>query len=79
MAGHDARDSTSVAEPVPDYAAALGRPVKGLRIGIINEFFGEGLATLFAEFVETAVSLLGEVQLPAGGDVNVEGDILRQS
>jgi aspartyl-tRNA(Asn)/glutamyl-tRNA(Gln) amidotransferase subunit A len=43
MAGHDPRDSTSVAAPVPDYAAALARPVRGLRIGIIAEFFGEGL------------------------------------
>ncbi|MBX3702833.1 MAG: Asp-tRNA(Asn)/Glu-tRNA(Gln) amidotransferase subunit GatA [Steroidobacteraceae bacterium] len=43
MAGFDPRDSTSVDAPVPDYAAALGRPVKGLRIGIIREFFGEGL------------------------------------
>jgi aspartyl-tRNA(Asn)/glutamyl-tRNA(Gln) amidotransferase subunit A len=43
MAGGDARDSTCVEVPVPDYAAALGRPVKGLRIGIIREFFGEGL------------------------------------
>jgi aspartyl-tRNA(Asn)/glutamyl-tRNA(Gln) amidotransferase subunit A len=43
MAGFDARDSTSVDAPVPEYAAALGRPVKGLRIGIIGEFFGEGL------------------------------------
>jgi len=43
MAGHDARDSTSVSAAVPDYAAALDRPVKGLRIGIIREFFGEGL------------------------------------
>jgi aspartyl-tRNA(Asn)/glutamyl-tRNA(Gln) amidotransferase subunit A len=43
MAGHDARDSTSVAVAVPDYAAGLGRSMKGLRIGIIREFFGEGL------------------------------------
>ena len=43
MAGHDERDSTSVDAPVPDYAAGLGRPVKGLRIGIIREFFGAGL------------------------------------
>jgi aspartyl-tRNA(Asn)/glutamyl-tRNA(Gln) amidotransferase subunit A len=43
MAGGDARDSTCVDVPVPDYASALGRPVKGLRIGIIREFFGEGL------------------------------------
>jgi aspartyl-tRNA(Asn)/glutamyl-tRNA(Gln) amidotransferase subunit A len=43
MAGHDARDSTSVDATVPDYAAGLARPVKGLRIGIIREFFGAGL------------------------------------
>jgi aspartyl-tRNA(Asn)/glutamyl-tRNA(Gln) amidotransferase subunit A len=36
MAGLDARDSTSVDAAVPDYAAGLGRPVKGLRIGIIR-------------------------------------------
>jgi aspartyl-tRNA(Asn)/glutamyl-tRNA(Gln) amidotransferase subunit A len=43
MAGFDARDSTSVNTSVPDYAAGLARPVKGLRIGIIREFFGQGL------------------------------------
>jgi aspartyl-tRNA(Asn)/glutamyl-tRNA(Gln) amidotransferase subunit A len=43
MAGHDARDSTSVNTSVPDYAAGLARPVQGLRIGIIREFFGAGL------------------------------------
>ncbi|MET0291752.1 MAG: Asp-tRNA(Asn)/Glu-tRNA(Gln) amidotransferase subunit GatA [Steroidobacteraceae bacterium] len=44
MAGFDPRDSTSVDAPVPDYAAALGRPLKGLRVGILKEFFSEGLA-----------------------------------
>ena len=43
MAGFDARDSTCVNTSVPDYAAGLQRPVKGLRIGIIREFFGQGL------------------------------------
>jgi aspartyl-tRNA(Asn)/glutamyl-tRNA(Gln) amidotransferase subunit A len=43
MAGFDVRDSTSVNASVPDYAAGLQRPVKGLRIGIIREFFGQGL------------------------------------
>ncbi len=43
MAGHDPRDSTSVGVAVPDYAAGLGRTVKGLRIGVIGEFFGAGL------------------------------------
>jgi aspartyl-tRNA(Asn)/glutamyl-tRNA(Gln) amidotransferase subunit A len=55
MAGHDARDSTSVAAAVPDYAAALGRPVKGLRIGVINEFFGEGLETGTGAAVRAAI------------------------
>lgn len=41
IAGHDARDSTSIPEPVPDYAAALGRDVEGLRIGLPKECFEE--------------------------------------
>src|SRR5205807_8731577 len=34
MAGHDPKDTTSADRPVPDYEAAVGRSVKGLRIGI---------------------------------------------
>jgi len=55
MAGHDARDSTSVDTPVPDYAASLGRSMKGLRIGIIREFFGEGLEDGTGRAVKTAL------------------------
>ena len=55
MAGHDARDSTSVAVPVPDYAAGLGRSMKGLRIGVIREFFGEGLEEGTGRAVRTAL------------------------
>jgi len=43
MAGFDPRDSTSVDVPVPDYAAALAAPAKGLRIGVVKEFFDKGL------------------------------------
>lgn len=43
MAGFDPRDSTSVERPVPDYARELSMPVKGLRIGILKEFFERGL------------------------------------
>jgi aspartyl-tRNA(Asn)/glutamyl-tRNA(Gln) amidotransferase subunit A len=43
MAGFDERDSTSVDEAVPDYAAALNTPLKGLRIGLLKEFFDKGL------------------------------------
>jgi len=55
MAGHDARDSTSVNAPVPDYAAGLGRSMKGLRIGIIREFFGAGLEEGTGRAVRTAL------------------------
>ena len=43
MAGFDERDSTSVELPVPDYAATLDRPLKGLKIGLLKEFFDDGL------------------------------------
>ena len=36
-------DSTSVDEPVPDYPATLDTPPESLRIGVVREFFGEGL------------------------------------
>ena len=55
MAGHDPRDSTSVDAPVPDYAAGLDRPVKGLRIGIIREFFGDGLEAETGAAVRAAI------------------------
>jgi aspartyl-tRNA(Asn)/glutamyl-tRNA(Gln) amidotransferase subunit A len=42
MAGHDARDSTSLARPREDYARELGLALRGLRIGLPREYFGEG-------------------------------------
>src|SRR6185437_15903407 len=44
MAGHDPKDSTSVDRPVPDFAAACGRGVKGLRIGVPREYRMDGMA-----------------------------------
>lgn len=38
IAGHDPRDPTSLNDPVPDYLAALGGPIAGLRIGIDEAF-----------------------------------------
>ena len=43
MAGHDPRDSTSVDTPVPDYAAALTGDIKGLRIGVPEEYRLDGM------------------------------------
>ncbi len=44
IAGHDAHDQTSLAAPVDDYETACDRDVRGLRIGVPEEYFGEGLA-----------------------------------
>jgi aspartyl-tRNA(Asn)/glutamyl-tRNA(Gln) amidotransferase subunit A len=43
MAGHDAKDTTCADIPVPDYEAAVGKSVKGLRIGIPKEYRVEGM------------------------------------
>jgi aspartyl-tRNA(Asn)/glutamyl-tRNA(Gln) amidotransferase subunit A len=43
LAGQDAKDATSSERPVGDYVGALAKPVKGLRIGVPAEYFGEGL------------------------------------
>ncbi|MGD9489294.1 MAG: Asp-tRNA(Asn)/Glu-tRNA(Gln) amidotransferase subunit GatA [Calditrichaceae bacterium] len=43
IAGYDKNDSTSADVVVPDYSEYLGRDVKGVRIGIPDEYFGEGL------------------------------------
>jgi aspartyl-tRNA(Asn)/glutamyl-tRNA(Gln) amidotransferase subunit A len=58
MAGHDVNDSTSAAVPVADYAADIERPVKGLRIGVPEDYFGEGLDTEVKSKVEKGIALL---------------------
>jgi aspartyl-tRNA(Asn)/glutamyl-tRNA(Gln) amidotransferase subunit A len=57
MAGFDPRDSTSVDEPVPNYAAALSISMKGLKIGVPKEFFDEGLQPEVAHAVQEALSV----------------------
>jgi aspartyl-tRNA(Asn)/glutamyl-tRNA(Gln) amidotransferase subunit A len=58
IAGHDANDSTSAAVPVPDYAAELEKPVQGLRIGVPEDYFGEGLDQEVREKVLAGIALL---------------------
>jgi aspartyl-tRNA(Asn)/glutamyl-tRNA(Gln) amidotransferase subunit A len=58
MAGFDPRDSTSVDEPVPDYAAQLDKPLKGLKIGLLREFFDEGLDREVAKLIHAALEVL---------------------
>jgi aspartyl-tRNA(Asn)/glutamyl-tRNA(Gln) amidotransferase subunit A len=56
--GHDPLDSTSAAEAVPDYSAALGRGVAGLRVGLPREYFVEGIDPEVKTAVEAAVKVL---------------------
>ena len=44
MAGHDPKDATSADRPVPDFAAACARGVRGLRIGVPREYRSDGMA-----------------------------------
>ena len=55
MAGHDPRDSTSLDRTVEDYARDLGRPLKGLRIGLPKQYFGEGTEAGVVKAVEAAL------------------------
>jgi aspartyl-tRNA(Asn)/glutamyl-tRNA(Gln) amidotransferase subunit A len=58
IAGHDPLDATSSPEPVPDYAAELAKPVKGLKIGVPAEYFAEGLDPEVRAAVEAAIEKL---------------------
>ena len=55
MAGFDQKDSTSAQEEVPDFTAKLAHDIKGLKIGLPQEFFSEGLAPDVARAVEAAI------------------------
>src|SRR5271166_2019193 len=63
MSGFDPKDSTSVDVPVPDYPALLDAPLKGLKIGLLREFF-EGLEARNAALIEAAL----EVYTSLGAD-----------
>jgi aspartyl-tRNA(Asn)/glutamyl-tRNA(Gln) amidotransferase subunit A len=60
IAGHDRYDSTSVNAPVPDYLNAVHGDIKGLRLGVPPECFGEGLDGEVREKVEAAIRRLEE-------------------
>jgi aspartyl-tRNA(Asn)/glutamyl-tRNA(Gln) amidotransferase subunit A len=71
VAGRDPADSTSSAEAVPPYTEQLTGQIRGLRIGIVKEFFGEGLDAGVAASICEAAGVLerlgavcGDVSLP---------------
>lgn len=71
IAGPDARDATSSPEPVPDYSAGLNGDIRGLRIGVPQEYWIEGtqpgVVTAVRKDIERLRELgaeVGEVSLP---------------
>jgi aspartyl-tRNA(Asn)/glutamyl-tRNA(Gln) amidotransferase subunit A len=61
IAGHDPRDSTSVARPVPDYRSSMMKPIKGLRLGIPKEYFIDGIHPEVASSVQRAIKTCQEM------------------
>jgi aspartyl-tRNA(Asn)/glutamyl-tRNA(Gln) amidotransferase subunit A len=57
ISGRDPQDSTSTTAPVPDYAAEIAKPVKGLRIGIPTEYFGAGMDDGVRKKMEAGIEL----------------------
>jgi aspartyl-tRNA(Asn)/glutamyl-tRNA(Gln) amidotransferase subunit A len=71
IAGYDNRDSTSVDRPVPSYSATVDQPLEGLRVGVVSEFFGEGINADVDSSVRAAIDVyrslgaeVSEVSLP---------------
>jgi aspartyl-tRNA(Asn)/glutamyl-tRNA(Gln) amidotransferase subunit A len=71
MAGHDAKDTTSVDRAVPDYEAALGHSIKGMKIGIPKEYRLDGMPPEIdslwdkgKQWLKAAGAELVEVSLP---------------
>ena len=78
MAGRDARDSTTAAVPVPDYTEGLERGVKGLRIGLSEDYFrivaptatGSEIAEQRVDpEIETAVRQAAQALAQAGAEI----------
>jgi aspartyl-tRNA(Asn)/glutamyl-tRNA(Gln) amidotransferase subunit A len=61
VAGYDERDSTALNAPVPDYAAALTGDIRGLRVGVPEEYFIEGIEDDVQAAVQAALDKLTEL------------------
>ncbi|MDP3299462.1 MAG: Asp-tRNA(Asn)/Glu-tRNA(Gln) amidotransferase subunit GatA, partial [Phenylobacterium sp.] len=60
MAGHDARDSTSLDVAVPDFASFVGKSVKGMRVGIPKEYRVDGMPAEIEKLWEQGIAWLKE-------------------
>ncbi|MBV8454231.1 MAG: Asp-tRNA(Asn)/Glu-tRNA(Gln) amidotransferase subunit GatA, partial [Deltaproteobacteria bacterium] len=60
IAGHDPNDPTSSREPVPDFASAIGRTLKGTRVGVIKQLL-EGVSSEVSPSFETALARISDL------------------
>jgi Asp-tRNA(Asn)/Glu-tRNA(Gln) amidotransferase A subunit family amidase len=58
IAGHDSQDPLSSREPVPDYAASLGSPIEGMRVGIVKGYFERFASDEVSQAVANALDTL---------------------
>jgi aspartyl-tRNA(Asn)/glutamyl-tRNA(Gln) amidotransferase subunit A len=61
IAGYDAKDSTSLKVDVPDYTQYLKKDLKGKKVGVIQETFGDGLDSEVAAATQAAIETLKEL------------------
>jgi len=61
IAGRDPMDSTSAEVPVPDYVSEVDKPVKGMKVGVAKEYFGEGLEPETRAAIEAAIQKLAKL------------------
>jgi aspartyl-tRNA(Asn)/glutamyl-tRNA(Gln) amidotransferase subunit A len=85
MAGYDPTDPTCSAEPVPDYEAALGKPIKGMKIGVPTSYFYDGIADDMGKAVRASLEVfraqgaeIVEVDLPDIEAINALGVLVTQ-
>ncbi len=58
MASHDPKDTTSVDVPVPDYEAAIGKGIKGLRVGVPKEYRVDGMSAEIQKLWDDGIAWL---------------------
>jgi len=71
ISGHDPKDSTSLPQPVPDYTQSLVPDLKGLRLGVPQEYFVAGMQPGVKRAMDAALSKLKELGAEIDQDVSL--------